>query len=620
MKKITKHLIIILLIFLIISGIFALISDPFEQEQEISFSQVVEKINQEEIEKILVVGDELNIVYRDGTEVKSRKETETGLSESLINFGVDKEKLAAVAIENKEKKDAWGWLLPLLFVLPVVIFLLFFWMIFKQAKGGAMQAFDFTKAKARLFGAEGHPKEKVTFKDVAGLAEAKEELKEVVDFLKNPRKFLAMGARIPRGVLLLGPPGCGKTLLARAIAGEANTPFFHTSGSSFVELFVGTGAARTRDLFATAKKNAPCLVFIDELDAVGRMRGTGVGGGHDEREQTLNQILVEMDGFERDTKIIVLAATNRPDVLDPALLRPGRFDRRVTMDLPDINDREAILKIHAQGKPLALNVNLREIAERTPGFSGADLANLANEAAIFAARRNKSQIHQEELLESIDKVLLGPERKSHILSEKEKEIAAYHEAGHALVASFLPEAEPIRKISIIARGRAAGYTLKLPAKEKYIKTKKEFLSELATLLGGHVTEKLVFNEITTGASNDLEKASNLARKLVKEYGMSEKLGPIAFGEKEEMIFLGKEIGEQRNYSEKIAAEIDEEVSFFIKNAEETARRVLQKKRKLLDKIAKVLTEKETIEREEFEKIIGIGKKTEGFKIKKIAGA
>jgi cell division protease FtsH len=379
-------------------------------------------------------------------------------------------------------------------------------------------------------------------------------------------------------------------------------------------MFVGIGASRVRDLFATAKKAAPAIIFIDELDAVGRHRGAGLGGGHDEREQTLNQILVEMDGFERETNVIIMAATNRPDVLDPALLRPGRFDRRVVLDLPDINDREDILKIHCKGKPLSLNVNLREIAERTPGFSGADLANLVNESAILAARRNKQQVYQDELLESIDKVLLGPERKSHILSNKEKEIAAYHEAGHAVVASFIPESEPIRKVSIVARGRAAGYTLKLPSREKYLKTKSNFLGELATLLGGYSAEKLVFKEITTGASSDLEKASNLARKLVKEYGMSKKLGPVAFGEKEELVFLGKDIGEQRNYSEKIASQIDQEVSLLINDAQKSAARILKKKRKLLTKVADVLIEKETIEREEFEKMIKV-KKVKGKKIK-----
>jgi cell division protease FtsH len=476
-------------------------------------------------------------------------------------------------------------------------------MIFRQAKTGAMQAFDFSKAKARLFGAEGHPKEKITFKDVAGLKETKEELKEIVDFLKNPKKYLQIGARIPRGVLLLGPPGTGKTLIARAMAGESNVPFFSISGSEFVEMFVGVGAGRVRDLFSTAKKAAPAIIFIDELDAIGRHRGAGLGGGHDEREQTLNQILVEMDGFERDTKLIVCAATNRPDILDPALLRPGRFDRRVILGLPDINDREEILRIHCRGKPLALNINLREVAERTPGFSGADLANLVNEAAILAARRNKHQVFQEEFLESTEKVLLGPERKSNILSKKEKEIAAFHEAGHALVSSSLSEAEPVRKISIMARGLAAGYTLKMPREERQIKTRTEFLAEMATLLGGYCAEKLKFGEITTGATNDLERASELARKLVKEYGMSS-LGPISFGEKEGLVFLGKEISEQRNYSEKVAAQIDKEVSKFIKNAESQARKVLLKKKNLLDKVAKVLIIKETIEREEFEKLIG----------------
>jgi cell division protease FtsH len=603
MKNLIKNLVFILLIFLIISGIFTLFSEPFEKEKELSLTQLVEEINQGKIKKIIVSGNELQIFYQDETGAKSRKETETALSESLINYGIDKEKLKEVEIETEEESGLGVWLGPvLLFLLPLLIFGFFFWMIFRQAKVGATQAFDFTRAKARLFGAEGHPRERITFKDVAGLEEAKEELKEIVDFLKNPKKFLNMGARIPRGVLLMGLPGTGKTLLARAVAGEAHVPFFHISGSEFVEMFVGVGAGRVRDLFSTAKKAAPAIVFIDELDAIGRHRGAGLGGGHDEREQTLNQILVEMDGFERDTNVIVISATNRPDVLDPALLRPGRFDRRVVLDQPDISDREEILKIHCRGKPLALNINLRETAERTPGFSGADLANVVNEAAILAARRNKHQIYQEEFLESIEKVLLGPERKSHILSRKEKEIAAFHEAGHALVSSSLPETEPIRKISIVSRGPAAGYTIKMPKEERRIKTKSEFLAEIATLLGGYCAEKLKFKEITTGAANDLEKASELARKLVKEYGMSS-LGPVSFGEKEELVFLGKEISEQRNYSEKIAAQIDKEVAKFIKEAEEKARKILSKKRKLLEKIAKTLIEKETIEREEFENLI-----------------
>ena len=603
MKNLAKNLIYVVLIFVLISAVFSMFYQPFEKVKEISLSRLVEDINQEKVKKITVSGNDISILYQDESRAKSRKEAEVGLSQSLLNLEVNREKLAKVEIETKKESGIAVWLGPLLwFLLPLLIFFFFFSYIFRQARTGVSQAFDFTRARARLFGAEGHPKEKITFKDVAGLKEAKEELKEVVDFLKNPKKFLAMGARIPRGVLLLGPSGVGKTLLARAVAGEANVPFFHTSGSSFVELFVGVGASRVRDLFSTAKKAAPAILFVDELDAVGRMRGAGIGGGHDEREQTLNQILVEMDGFERDSGVIILAATNRGDVLDPALLRPGRFDRRVILDLPDVNDREEVLRIHCQGKPLALNVNLREVAERTPGFSGADLANLVNEAAILAARRNKTQVFQEELLESFEKVLLGPERRSHVLSKKEKEIAAYHEAGHALLAAVLPSAEPVRKVSIISRGMAAGYTLKVPTEDRKMKTKTEFLADMAIAMGGYCAEKIKFKELTTGAANDLERASELARKLVKEYGMSP-LGPISFGDKEEMIFLGREIGEQRNYSEKVASQIDKEVERFIKGAEKLATKVLKQKRHLLDKIAKTLIEKETIEREEFESLV-----------------
>jgi len=602
-KGLFQNILFILLIFLFISGLFVLFTEPRNEIKEVSLTQIAREINYGNIEKIIVTNDDLSIFHIDETEFKSRKETGVGISESLINFGVNQEKLKLVEIEIKEKRDALTWIGPLIILLlPLLLFGLFFFFIFRQAKIGTMQAFNFSKARAKLFGSEGSSKEKIFFKDVAGLKEAKEELIEVVDFLKNPKKYLEMGAKIPRGVLLVGPPGTGKTLLAKAVASEANVPFFSISGSEFIEMFVGVGSSRVRDLFSTAQRAGRSIIFIDELDSIGRIRGTGIGGGHDEREQTLNQILVEMDGFERNDTRIILAATNRPDVLDPALLRPGRFDRKIILDIPDINDREEILKIHSQGKPLALNTNLREVAERTPGFSGADLANIVNEAALLAAKQNKKQIFQEELLESIEKVLLGPERKSHILSKEEKEIAAYHEAGHALVSSFLPQTEPIRKISIIARGRAAGYVLKVPSEEKRIKTKTSFLSELATLLSGYCAEKLKFKEITTGAANDLERASQLARKLVKEYGMSP-LGPISFGEKDELVFLGREISEQRNYSEKIAAQIDKEVEKLIKEAENKAEKILLQKKSLLEKIAKILIEKETIEKEEFEKII-----------------
>jgi cell division protease FtsH len=612
MNPLLKNFASVILILLVVGGIFSLLYFPATTPNEISTTQLVSDINNNKVKQITVSGDSLDITYTDdlptgqtGKTATSMKESGTGLTDLLINLGVNKDSLQKVQITNQPaKQDLWSWLTPLLVfgILPLIVFGFFFWTMIKQAKSGAVQVFDFTKAKARLFGAEGHGKEKITFKDVAGLKEAKEELVEIVDFLKFPKKYLAMGAKIPRGVLLVGAAGVGKTLLARAVAGEANVPFLSVSGSEFVEMFVGVGSARVRDLFATAKKAAPSIIFIDELDAIGRHRGAGIGGGHDEREQTLNQILVEMDGFEKETGVIILAATNRPDILDPALLRPGRFDRKIVLDPPDVHDREAILEIHSRGKPLGKSVDYKEIAERTPGFTGADLENVANEAALLAARQNKTQIDQKEFLEAIEKVLLGPERKSHILSKKEKEIAAYHEAGHALVSTFMPETEPVRKISIIARGMAAGYTLQVPSEERKMKTKTGFMSEIATLLGGYCAEKIKFGEMTTGASNDLSRASELARKLVKEYGMSS-LGPISFGEKEELVFLGKEISEQRNYSEKIAERIDEEVDVIIKGAQKKAEIILIKRRNLLDKVGKDLIEKETIERKEFEKLI-----------------
>ena len=546
-----KNFALVILILFIIGGIFSLLYFPTQNAPSISVTQLISDINNNKVKEIDIAGDALNIIYTDNKTATSMKETGTGLTDLLTNLGVNKDNLQKVQIsEQPAKQDLWSWLTPLLVfgILPLVVFGFFFWTMIKQAKSGAVQVFDFTKAKARLFGAEGHGKEKITFKDVAGLKEAKEELVEIVDFLKFPKKYLAMGAKIPRGVLLVGSAGVGKTLLARAVAGEANVPFMSVSGSEFVEMFVGVGSARVRDLFATAKKSAPSIIFIDELDAIGRHRGAGIGGGHDEREQTLNQILVEMDGFEKETGVIILAATNRPDILDPALLRPGRFDRKIVLDPPDVHDREEILKIHSKDKPLAADVNFKEVAERTPGFSGADLANVANEAALLTARQNKTAVDQKEFLDAIEKVLLGPERKSHILSKDEKKITAYHEAGHALVASFMPDTEPVRKISIIARGMAGGYTLQAPSEVKRLKTRTGFTSEIATLLGGYVAEKIQFGEMTTGASNDLGRASEMARKLVKDYGMSS-LGPITFGDKEEMVYLGKEVAEQRNYSE-----------------------------------------------------------------------
>jgi len=609
MNDLLKNLLSVILIFLLLSFLFSIFSKYPGERKIISLSELVSQINEGKVKEIAVSGDDVLVYFKDGSLAISKKETETSLSQSLINLGVDKEKLKEIQIKVEKKEGTLSWLLPILYIIsPVILFFVFLWFLSRQARAGTNQIFDFTRAKPRLFGPGGQLKEKVTFNDIGGLKEAKEELKEVVDFLKNPRKYLELGAKIPRGVLLIGPPGSGKTLLAKAIACEAGVPFFSIFGSEFVELFVGVGSARIRSLFQEARRAGRAIIFIDEIDSIGKIRGVGITGGHEEREQTLNQLLAEMDGIGREEGILVFAATNRPELLDPALLRPGRFDRRIVLDLPDIKEREEILKIHCRGKPLALNVNLREIAERTPGFSGADLANVVNEAAILAARRGKKQIFQEELLEAIDKVLLGPERKSHVLTKKEKEIAAYHEGGHAIVSAFLKEAEPVRKISIIPRGLAAGYTLKSPAEERRIKTKSEFLAEMATLLGGYCAEILKFGEISTGAANDLERATDLAKRLVMEYGMSS-LGPITFGKKEELVFLGvREI--YRDFSEKIAEKIDKEVEKFVKNAQNTAMGILKRKRKILENLAQRLIEKETIEREEFERIIGKSAKKE----------
>ena len=603
-NDLTKNLLTIVLLFIFISALFSMTDLSEEKPVEISMSQLVQQVDEEKVKEIIVKDDKVEITLNDENNTKQTvlKGGISSLEDELINVHkLSQEKVYKANVINKDKTGTEKFLIAfgpslLLFLLVGVLL----WMMLGQAQKQNGQAMSFGKSKAKFL----KPGEKkTTFKDVAGVKEAKEELLEIVDFLKNPKKFLDLGARIPRGVLLLGPPGTGKTLLAKAVAGEANVPFFNISGSEFVEMFVGVGASRVRDLFKNAQKHAPSILFIDEIDAVGRHRGAGLGGGHDEREQTLNQILVEMDGFNTETNVIVMAATNRPDVLDPALLRPGRFDRRITLDLPDINDREAILRVHAKNKPINKNINLRKIAERTPGFSGAELFNLLNEAAILTARENKKIIDEKEILDSIEKVMMGPEKKSNLLLKDEKEITAYHEAGHALLGHILPKTDPVHKVSIVSRGQAAGYTLNLPEKDRHFRSKSEFLDNLIMLLGGYTAEQLVFNDLTTGASNDLSKASKIARELVTKYGMSEKIGPIVFGQHNETVFLGKEIHEQRNYSEKVAADIDDEVDRIIKEALKRSVDLIKENRGKLDKIAKELIKKETIEKEEFAKLM-----------------
>ncbi|MBU4314803.1 ATP-dependent zinc metalloprotease FtsH [Patescibacteria group bacterium] len=602
MKPLSKNIIIFFLVVLALGVIFSSYSIKDTKPEVIGVSTLVEKIQNGEIEKIEVQEDTLNIYALDQTLYEMKKESGESLSDLLTNYGVTGEQLETINIEVVEPGM---WMSLLRSILPTLIFLIgflvIFWFLIGQMQGANNRALSFGQTKAKEVT---NKKDRTTFKDVAGEAESKEELTEVVDFLKHPKKYTEVGAKIPKGVLLMGPPGTGKTLLARAVAGEANVPFFHISGSEFVEMFVGVGASRVRDLFGKAKKAAPCIIFIDEIDAVGRQRGTGLGGGHDEREQTLNQILVEMDGFAANIGVIVIAATNRPDVLDPALLRPGRFDRRITLDLPSLKDRRAILDIHSKNKPLAENIDLQRIAERTIGFSGADLMNIMNEGAILTARENKKIIVQKNLLDAIEKVMLGPERKSSILSDKERKITAYHEAGHAVVGHFLPHTDDVHKISIISRGRAAGYTMSLPSEDKKMHSRAEFIDELAMMLGGYAMEKYTFKDITTGASNDLQRATKLATSLVTKYGMSEKMGPRTYGEREELIFLGKEIHENRDYSEKTAQDIDEEVLRLLKDALDTAERVIVENNESIEKVVKELLEKETIEKEKFEEIVG----------------
>jgi cell division protease FtsH len=591
-------------IILLIVFLYSVVAQNRNKSEQISLSQLASDVSAGKVNQIDVDGDDLSVHYDANNQVvkTSKKEEGTALTQTLVNYGVKPDQLSHVSINVKNIGGLAFFVINLLpYILPLIVVIIIAWLITRQVRGAGMQAFTFGQSKARLIPPD-DKKQRVTFKDVAGAKEAKEELAEIVDFLKNPRKFLDIGARIPKGILLMGAPGTGKTLLARAVAGEAQVAFFSISGSEFVEMFVGVGASRVRDLFKLAKQAAPAIIFVDEIDAVGRIRGTGVGGGNDEREQTLNQILVEMDGFEPNEKVIVMAATNRPDVLDPALLRPGRFDRRVTIDPPDRGDRLEILKIHARQKPFAEDVNLNVIAERTPGFSGADLYSLMNEGAILAARENRTKISQYDLIRSIEKVMLGPERKSHILNMKEKEITAYHEAGHALVASVLQYADPVHKISIISRGRAAGYTLKLPLEDRKLQSRREFLDDIAVSLGGYVTEKMIFGDLTTGPSNDLQVSTALARDMVTRFGMSEKMGPIALEGEGGRALFGRGV-DDKEYSEKVSGEIDAEVSRIMNEAHVKAEKVLTDHRKLLEIISKRLIEVETLEREEFEQIL-----------------
>ena len=568
----------------------------------IPISQVAQDVATGKVAKITVheESNEITVQYnpeQGGPVATSIKEPNSDLSKQLQDLGAPADKVAKVNI-SVEKAPTWGNYVGILgFLLPTLILVAVFVFMMRQAQGTNNQAMSFGKSRARLFTGN---KPTITFADVAGVEEAKQELAEVVEFLKYPDKFNALGARIPRGVLLVGPPGTGKTMLSRAVAGEAGVPFFSISGSEFVEMFVGVGASRVRDLFDQAKRNSPCIIFVDEIDAVGRQRGAGLGGSHDEREQTLNQILVEMDGFDSQTNIIVIAATNRPDVLDPALLRPGRFDRQVVLDRPDIKGRMAILQVHTRGKPLDKGVTLETLAKQTPGFSGADLENLVNEGAILAARRNRKTVSMSEMEEAIDRVIAGPERKSRIISEREKAITAYHEVGHALVARMLPNVDPVHKISIIARGMMGGYTRVLPGEDRYMWSKSQFKDNLAFALGGRAAEEIIFQEVTTGASNDIERVTEMARQMITRYGMSKKLGPVALGRKEELVFLGREISEQRNYSDEIAYEIDKEVRALVDEAYERAKEILTTYRDKLIEISELLIDKETLDAPDFE--------------------
>ena len=593
---------IYLLIVVAVIAIFYTLFPSVGGSDERPISEVIAMAKQRQIDTIEIRGDKLTAVTTRGETFTSRKEGGASLLELLKDAGVDPYG-SSPTVEVKGSSGLGSLFSILLNFLPLIFFGAVLLFIMRQAQGNSNQTFSFGRSRARmLVGTQ----PSVSFADVAGADEAKEELEEIVEFLKYPERFLSLGARIPKGVLLVGPPGTGKTLLARAVAGEAGVPFFSISGSEFVEMFVGVGASRVRDLFEQARRNAPCIVFVDEIDAVGRHRGAGLGGGHDEREQTLNQILVEMDGFETSTNVIVLASTNRPDILDPALLRPGRFDRRVTLDNPDIKGRQAILEVHSKGKPLSEGIDLERVAKLTPGFSGADLANLINEAAILAARRKQTEIDFDEFVESIDRVMLGPARRSRVISPREREITAYHEGGHALVGHFLPHADPIAKVTIISRGATGGHTRSLPEEDRHMWSLNQFKDRIAEALGGRVAEETTFgeDEITTGAGNDLEIATNIARTMITRYGMSDKLGPRTFGKREELVFLGREISEQRDYSDKVAETIDDEVHSLIDTAYDRAKALLVEHQEKLAALAKYLMEHETADAPDLEKILG----------------
>ena len=590
-----RTLIYLLIIVAVTAIVFTLIGGSVGGDAEISINEVISMTAREEVDRIEVKGDALTIYTASGETLTSRKESGSSIIEVLQRAGIDPV-TSRVEIVVKGQSGLSSFVGVMINFLPLIIFGAVLLFMMRQAQGNTNQTFSFGRSRARMFMGNSP---QVSFSDVAGVEEAKEELLEVVEFLKYPERFLALGAKIPKGVLLVGPPGTGKTLMARAVAGEAGVPFFSISGSEFVEMFVGVGASRVRDLFDQAKRNAPCIVFVDEIDAVGRHRGAGLGGGHDEREQTLNQILVEMDGFETGTNVIVMAATNRPDILDPALLRPGRFDRRVILDNPDLKGRKEILGVHSKGKPLDEDVDLERVARQTVGFSGADLANLVNEAAILTARRMKKLIGISEFSESIDRVTAGPERRSRVITAHEKEVTAYHESGHALVAHVLPDADPVAKVTIIARGQTGGYTKTVPEEDRHLITSNQLEARLAMAMGGRAAEELVFGETTTGASNDLEQATNIARTMVTRFGMSKKLGPRTFGKREELIFLGREISEQRDYSDSVAEQIDDEVHSLIEGAYQTAMRILKDHRPRLDHISSYLMENETIEEDQF---------------------